>query len=286
MSRRTQVSPEWSRLFEQIGLPDAARALAESQSLDSLPGRWTALQKPGLGGRERWRWEIETEAGPRTLFVKRYFRMPLQAQWDRWLRQSAAHSRAWWEFEQARLLRAAAIAAPAAAAVAECVSFGVERWSMVCLSAARGKPFDAAWTQATLEHAPVTRGRARCELTRRLARFVAAFHQTGRTHRDLYLCHIFVELDDAGAAPPHFELIDLGRIHLPWLMRSRWIVKDLAQLDASARRIGATRTDRVRFLTTYLGLPNGRGRVRTLARAVVRKSNHILRRDARKGRGH
>jgi hypothetical protein len=111
---------------------------------------------------------------------------------------------------------------------------------------------------------------------------VAAFHQTGLRHRDLYLCHIFIHFDDA-QAPPRLCLIDLARTFRPWLRRTRWLVKDLSQLDASAREIDATRADRLRFLLTYLGLQRCSPRVRWLVARVVAKADRIRRRAARRG---
>ena len=70
-------------------------------------------------------------------------------------------------------------------------------------------------------------------------------------------------------------------MHNPRLRRMRWIIKDLAQLDASARQVGASRTDRLRFLRAYLDLGPRAARVRWYARRIVRKSDWILRRIAR-----
>jgi len=147
-----------------------------------------------------------------------------------------------------------------------------------------GDGFDRAWSRLVEQNAPLTRGAARHETTRALARFVSAFHQTGVCHRDLYLCHIFTELDPTAHNPPRFTLIDLARTHKPRLRRLRWIIKDLSQLDCSARQIGATCTDRLRFLITYLGLFPDAPRLRVYARRIVRKSNRILRRIERKSR--
>ena len=113
----------------------------------------------------------------------------------------------------------------------------------------------------------------------------AAFHGTGLCHRDLYLCHIFAEIDAKPVRKtPRFHLIDLARVHRPRWRRMRWIIKDLSQLDASARQVGASRTDRLRFLRAYLHLPREAQRVRWYVRRIVRKSDWILRRIERKSR--
>ena len=131
---------------------------------------------------------------------------------------------------------------------------------------------------------PITRGRARHDLTRRLARFIAAFHGTGICHRDLYLSHVFVQWDPQYQRPPQFALIDLARAHRPRWRPRRWLLKDLSQLDYSARAMGVSQTDRLRFLLHYLGLQPRAPRTRWYARRIVARSNRIMAREIRKGR--
>jgi heptose I phosphotransferase len=185
---------------------------------------------------------------------------------------------------QSRRLAGAHINVPAAVGFAEEMCGALERRSVVLLEQAAGDGFDRVWVELCAVDAPVARGIARRDLAVRLARFVAAFHETGFCHRDLYLCHIFVDLDPNGGRPPRFTLIDLARTHRPRWRRMRWIIKDLSQLDASAREIGATRSDRWRFLLAYLNLPRGAARARWYGRRIVRKSDWILERIARKSR--
>lgn len=288
MTRREAISPHWSGRLAALGMRSLERLLSEGPEAGELPGRWEALSKPGLGGRMRWHWALPADAPPDrpedgdSLFVKCYRHSSLREQWDRILRQSPRHSRAFWEFEQCRRLAQASIDAPAPVGFVEEMSGQLERRSAVLLGRVAGDALDRFWTAAVAEGAPITHGRARHDLTRRLGRFVAAFHGTGLCHRDLYLCHVFIAASPAYDAPPRFALIDLARAHQPRWRRMRWIIKDLAQLDASAQQVGASRTDRVRFLLAYLGLQAGAPRVRWYARRVVRKSDWILRRIASK----
>lgn len=249
-------------------------------------GAWTQLSKPGLRGRQRWRWipAANSVTGKQfsPIYVKRYFWPALRDQLDRCLKQTFRHSRAWWEFQQCQALAQAAIGAPTALACAEHMTAFVERRSAVLLAAVEGEALDRLWRRACAEDWPVTRGWARHEITLRLARFVSAFHQSGRCHRDLYLCHVFATLDPMGVTAPQFHLIDLARVLMPGIRRMRWLLKDLGQLDSSAREVGATRTDRLRFLRAYLALDKGALRVRTYARRIIRRSDAILAREARK----
>ncbi len=290
MSHRETVDPRWRQRLAACGLETLEPLLDDRAGVERYSGRWEALSKPGLGGRRRWRWTLEDRAAGRDnsesdiLYVKRYARTPFGEQWDRLRRQCLSHSRAAWEYLQSQRLREAQIGVPGAVAYAEKMHGPFEKVSAVILERAPGDGFDRVWEKLSAQDAPITRGIARHDMAVRLARFTAAFHGTGFCHRDLYLCHVFVDLDPQGSRPPIFTLIDLARTHRPRWRRMRWIIKDLSQLDASARQVGASRSDRWRFLLTYLNLPRGAPRARWYARRVVRKSDWILRRIARKSR--
>lgn len=284
MRRLEAIAPEWRERLASGGLNRLESLLERSPAEQDLSGKIAPLTKSGLGGRERWRWEFGNDDANAVVFLKRYSRTPLRGQWDRIWRQDARHSHAYWEFEQSQRLADAHIPVPTPIGFVEEMFGRFERRSAVLLARVGGDAFERVWERAERAGAPVTRGMARQDTVRRLARFVAAFHGTGVCHRDLYLCHIFVDLDTSGRRPPAFALIDLARTHRPWWRRMRWIIKDLAQLDASARRIRASRADRYRFLLTYLGLERKSVRARWYARRAGRKSDRILRRDERKRR--
>ncbi len=283
MSTRAQVSPEYRTLLARCGLSDPAALLDRDFEQQPPAGNWTLLSKPGLGGRQRWRWQ--PPAGPDgnadVLYVKRYLRSSLSEQRDRLMRQAPLTSRAGWEYRVACRLRELHVDVPRPVAWAQRMWGPFELRSAVVFAAAAGDGLDRVWQRLQSRRAPITQGLGRHDLTVRLARFVAAFHGTGFCHRDLYLCHVFAEIDEQGRRPPRFTLIDLARVHNPRLRRMRWIIKDLAQLDASARQVGASRTDRLRFLRAYLNLGPRAPRVRWYARRIVRKSDWILRRIAR-----
>jgi heptose I phosphotransferase len=246
------------------------------------------LSKPGLVGRQRWRWKLNAAGvGDQIIYVKRYARPPLKPQWDRLLRQSPSHSSAWWEYQQSQALARAGIPAVEAIGYAEQMRGPFERCSAVLLRQAPGDAFDRYWQAAQRQGDARTRGAARHALTRQLARFVAAFHASGCCHRDLYLCHVFIDCEpqagrNAEGGEPQLRLIDLARAFRPRWRRERWRVKDLSQLDASARQIGASRGDRLRFLLAYLDLARCSARARRLAERVTAKSERILKRIARK----
>jgi hypothetical protein len=280
---RVLIAPDFGRRLPAArdGRQTIEALLADEPPDRRLPdaGRWTAMIKPGLGRRERWRWELP-DGG--TYYVKRYLGTPLRAQIDRMVHQSPGHSRAWWEYQQSQRLRGSSIPAVRAVAAAESMCGSWELRSAVVFEAAPGDALDRVWPRLVLAGSPLTVGAARHELTVALARVVAALHTGGGCHRDLYLCHIFADFGQSAESARAFTLIDLARMFRPFVRRTRWIVKDLSQLDASARQIGLHRADRLRFLTAYLNCETGSPRVRDCARRVLRRSDAILRRDARK----
>lgn len=306
MTRDGAIDAQWAERLAACGLSQPADLLEQTPGAGALCGRWHALAKPGLGGRERWRWELapaghaanegidspvtlpttphesDSDAAGEVLFVKRYLDTPLRAQLDRIRRQRGRHSRAWWEFSLSKELAQARIGAPRAVAFAEEMDGRMERRSAVVLERVPGEAFDRLWPRLEVQRAPVTLGPLRHELTVRLARFVAAFHSTGLCHRDLYLCHVFAEIDALARVAPRFALIDLARGWRPRLRRMRWIIKDLSQLDVSARALRASRSDRLRFLLAYLGLQRGARRTRWYVRRIVGRSRRVLARQARK----
>lgn len=88
-----------------------------------------------------------------------------------------------------------------------------------------------------------------------MARIALTLHAARLFHKDLYLCHFFLDIDrlERGGGPPRLVLIDLHRLSSrrfgsSWL---RW--KDLGQLLYSTFGVdGIDDRDRLRFWRSYL----------------------------------
>lgn len=105
------------------------------------------------------------------------------------------------------------------------------------------------------------------------AQLAARLHNAGLHHRDLYLCHIYVNPNDA----TDLRLMDAGRVKpLPTFFKQRWIVKDLAQFVYSLRSLDPSVG--VRWLSAYA---SARGVALTFKSAVERKVKSIASHDAR-----
>jgi hypothetical protein len=107
-----------------------------------------------------------------------------------------------------------------------------------------------------------------------LADATARLHKARRRHRDLYLCHVFV---DPSAPRPGVTIIDWERSDPEHGALGGGFVKDLAAIESSVPDGTLSCPARARFLVTYL---RGRGfPVRTLLgpllRRVVKKAARI-----------
>jgi heptose I phosphotransferase len=91
-----------------------------------------------------------------------------------------------------------------------------------------------------------------------MARLTRMLHDRRCFHKDLYLCHFFIDRDDTRAEPAQgwrgrVHLIDLHRLgHHPFTWRV-WQTKDLAQLLYSSEIIGVDARDRLYFWRAYRG---------------------------------
>lgn len=119
----------------------------------------------------------------------------------------------------------------------------------------------------------------RQRLVAQTAQVARDMHAARLHHQDFYLGHLLQERQ----ATPHDEqqlyVIDLGRVrpHGPLFAR-RWIVKDLAQLNFSAR--SARRTERLRFLKQYLNRSLTKAD-RGLIHSILTKTSKIARHSAK-----
>lgn len=97
---------------------------------------------------------------------------------------------------------------------------------------------------------------AKRALIAQVANLTRAMHAGGVNHRDFYLCHLRIDssaaaADDLAAGDARLTVLDLHRAQIRRKTPSRWAVKDLGGLYFSARDIGLTARDVLRFMKTY-----------------------------------
>ena len=103
--------------------------------------------------------------------------------------------------------------------------------------------------------------RLRRAVIRKVATIAARLHKNGVNHRDLYLCHLRLDVSDGDRPDPdrlRIYVMDLHRAQLRRAAPKRWIVKDIAALLYSslcAAHLTLSRGDCLRFIEAYSGMP-------------------------------
>ncbi len=213
-----------------------------------------------------------------TVYLKRYDRPPRSA--------SAAAQRSGWparsiagiEWAVLHALADGGIPSIEPIALGEAFDGRRERCSVLLTAAVPGESLE----RLVVTHPEEIAARRRA-LIAATAALVARLHGMGLVHRDLYLSHLFADLDAPGDLS--VRLIDVQRVFRPARWRlGRWVVKDLASLNYSAPEELVSRADRVRWLRAYVGVSKLSARDRRLIRRIVAKTRRIARHDERRRR--
>lgn len=237
-----------------------------------------SLDKPGLASwRRRFRLRLPVDGEERVFYLKQYDRPPSSAQ-RAWRRAGGdVRSLAGLEWTWTQRLAREGVSCPRPIALGEQWRGRREVRSAIIVASVSGTSLE----QRARDGRPLSRAISG-ELLGHSASLIARLHQRGYVHRDLYLSHIFFDPDAAG---DRLHLIDLQRVFRPRRMR-RWIVKDLAALHASTPDAWITRTDRLRWLKFYLGLPKLNPAAKRLAFRVIGKTQALRRRERRRRARH
>lgn len=182
--------------------------------------------------------------GP-TVYLKRYRRPPLLRQLVNWFEHRRRACTAVFDGHRTEALDAAGVAVPHTIAYGYEWDGLFEKRSFIMI---REIP-DAASLEERLpsymaDFSPAA-ARQRKTFIEQVADFVRRFHETGCRHRDLYLCHLFLDTNNT------LHLIDLHRVFKPLVLGGRFRIKDLTQLYYSAPGSVISRTDRLRFYRRY-----------------------------------
>lgn len=273
-------------MSEMLIIEPAYQALLAAHELCDLSAFFNReqghrLDKPGLESwRQRWQTTLtDAKGNVQTFYLKRFVLPPLRRQIDRWKTGRFSRSTAAVEFDNARQLATAGIAATRPVACGQQMAGPLEKRSFLLMSEVPGQSLERWVPQHLCPLDSETDRAARRNRLDRLADFIARFHNTGFVHRDLYLAHIFINVDNDSAAV--FALIDLQRAFRPAIRKRRWVVKDLAALNFSTPTDRVAPTERLRFLSRYTRTCGQFGSARSLARSIRRKTDWMRRRSIR-----
>jgi heptose I phosphotransferase len=230
-----------------------------------------------VGRRANLRVTFEAEGGALTGFLKRHEPLSLTERLKAWLRLRRAKTAARTEWENIERLAGLGISTMPPIALGEDRATG--RSFLLTAEIGSATPAD----DYAREHFTSNGGPAleeRRKFVRGLAELVRTLHAAGLTHRDLYLCHVFVRKTGGDF---RLHLIDLQRVE-PSVLRRRWRVKDVAQLEYSRPAGTFTTTDAVRFLHGYFDTRRLDHGQKIFARDVLGKAARMRRRNQAKRR--
>ncbi|MBN1786957.1 MAG: lipopolysaccharide heptosyltransferase II [Sedimentisphaerales bacterium] len=228
------------------------------------------LAKDNLAGFRR-RIRFQTNNPKAVLFLKRYQDVPKLMQVKNWLARRQKISTMACDLEPAQMLQKLGIDTPRTIAFGEEWGDNFENRSFIITE---NIPDAASLEQKVPDYF----FNHRKIFIERLAAFIRKFHETGYRHRDLYLCHIFCNLQC------QFTLIDLNRVFKPVIFSRRYQVKDLAQLYYSSPGSIFTQADRLRFFLAYLQKDKLSAKDKTLIGKIKSKAHRIAGHDKKHGR--
>jgi heptose I phosphotransferase len=204
-------------------------------------------------GRSTARVRFDSPWGPLSVYLKRHFELPWSARLSALLHPSGKHSPAAAEWAHLERARGLGVSVPDVVAAGERIgpwgalqSFLIIAELEGCLPLNEALPILSARLPAPEFH------RVKRQLVMEMAAMTAKLHGANVFHKDLYLCHFFLEPNLSGANGRRLTLIDLHRLGEHRLTSVRWQVKDLAQLLYSTfdvREIDDR--DRARFWMHY-----------------------------------
>jgi heptose I phosphotransferase len=209
-------------------------------------------------GRSTARVVLHQADRPLPVYLKRHFRLPWAARVRALLNPAGRHSPAAAEWVRLERVRNLGISVPEVVATGERIGprTGLQSFLMI-----------AELTGSTALNELLPQLAARLDrfdfaaLKRRVvketARITATLHCARVFHKDLYLCHFFLnpDGDDPISHGPRLTLIDLHRLEQHRLLAGWWRWKDLAQLLYSTDGVvGINARDRARFWKWYCRL--------------------------------
>lgn len=271
-STATQIDPAWKDFLR-------AHSLASVADVYRCERGEVVTQS---GTTEVRRLVLSHGAVERTIFIKKYWVTGPRQLWSGMFRGVLlGTSKAKREFSNLNLLRARGLDAPAGIAFGEERKAGfVIRSFLISDGVPNPKPLDLLIRDWLPQQPAGEQRRWRTELIQRLAEYTRRLHAQRFVHHDYFWRNIIL----TGTSLDHFALIDAhkGRIWPAWAeQRSR--AKDLATLDAPAPAF-FRRTERLRFLLTYLGKKKLEAEDKIFLRRVLAIAEPIRERQLRRVR--
>lgn len=206
-------------------------------------------------GRTTARVVLERTDRPVTVYLKRHFELPWRSRLAALVNPAGRHSPAAAEWQHLERVRQLGIDVPEVVATGEHIGPGTRFCSFLMVAELTGRQaLNEALPPLAKRMSALAFGRFKRQVIVEMARMTATLHEARAFHKDLYLCHFFVDPERAvgGEARSEVSLIDLHRLKEHRLWVGWWRSKDLGQLLFSTYGVaGITERDRLRFWKHY-----------------------------------
>lgn len=198
---------------------------------------------------------VRFDAGPKPLsvYLKRHYRLPLIDRLLALVHPGGRHSPASAEWAHLERARALGIAVPEVVAAGEWIGpWGALRSYLMVAELIGHTPLHEALPELAVALDPPTFARLKRTIVAEMAEVAAKLHAAHAFHKDLYLCHFFLDRRPDPAPDRRLCLIDLHRLAVHRWTAIRWRWKDLGQLLYSTHGVdGIDDRDRLRFWKHY-----------------------------------
>jgi heptose I phosphotransferase len=193
--------------------------------------------------------------GPLSVYLKRHFRLPWPARVAALVDPSGRHSPGAAEWAHLERARSLGVPVPDVVAAGERIGpwAGLQSYLMVA-ELIGCEELNVALPRLAARLDGAAYGSLKRRIVAEMARISAALHGARVFHKDLYLCHFFLDVGRLRLDPRDVRLvvIDLHRLREHRLRADRWRWKDLGQLLYSTRGVaGIDGRDVLRFWKHY-----------------------------------
>ena len=206
-------------------------------------------------GRSTARVVLHGSEHPLPVYLKRHYDLPWPARVAALVLPAGRHSPAAAEWQHLERVRNLGINVPDVVATGECIGPGARLQSFLMLAELTGSTaLNELLPQLAVRLDPSGFALLKRRVVIEVARIVATLHRACVFHKDLYLCHFFLDPGRAlpASGPPGLTLIDLHRLKQHRYLADWWRWKDLAQLLYSTDGVaGITPRDCARFWKCY-----------------------------------
>jgi hypothetical protein len=263
------VAEEFKQAFDGLGMTSVDGVFAFDQGHELVKANIASF---------RSRTAFDTSDPASTLFLKRYDQAPRILQLKNWLQGRKRRSNSMIELEPIVRLAAQGIGVPRPVAHGQTWHGLFETRSFLATekipnAQSLEKQLPPCFASKRQIHLKAQR-----DFLRTLAQFVRRFHDLGYRHRDLYLSHIFRNLQG------ELFLIDLARAFQPRLRQARFLSKDLAQLYFSLPGYAFTKTDRLRLYMAYVQQNRLTARDKRFIKKLLARVTRMTRHDLKRGK--